>query len=252
MSESLTAPVALVTGGSSGIGKATAIAFANAGAKTIIAARRIKESEEVVETIREAGREAIFVQTDVSKHDDVRRLMEKVIETYGRLDWACNSAAIEGGNASIVAYPEELWDQVIDINLKGVWLCMKYEITEMIKVGGGAIVNISSISGFAGSPGFAPYVASKHGVIGLTKSAAREYGTSGIRINAICPGSVNTPMIERVDGGPLTPDSWRINRPPLKRIGNPEEIANTVLWLCSNAASYVTGASLVVDGGLIA
>jgi NAD(P)-dependent dehydrogenase (short-subunit alcohol dehydrogenase family) len=230
VSDSPKAPVALVTGGNSGIGRATAIAFAKAGAKTIVADLQTKEGGEVVESIRQADGEAVFVQTDVSKLDDVKRLIEKIVEIYGRLDWACNNAGIEGGKATITDCPEELWDKVIDINLKGVWLCMKYEIPEMLKGGGGAIVNISSANGFRGAQGFAPYTASKHGVIGLTKSAAKEYAESGIRINTVCPGSIHTPMVERLDGGIPTPDSWRIKGTPMRRIGSPEEIANAVLW----------------------
>ena len=248
MSESK-APVALVTGGSSGIGKATAIAFARAGARVVVTARRIKESEEVVETIKQEGGEAVFVQADVSKTDQVKQLIERTFETYGRLDWACNNAGIEGVESTIIDCPEEIWDRVIDINLKGIWLCMKYEIPQMLKAGGGAIVNISSINGLVGGTGFAPYAASKHGIIGLTKSVAQEFAKQGIRINTICPGYIDTPMLKRVHGGPLDPG--RITSMPMGRIGNPEEIANSVLWLCSNAASFVTGQSLIVDGGLL-
>jgi len=252
MSRCAHAPVALLTGGSSGIGRATAIVCAREGAKVVIAARRIRECEEVVEQIRDRGGEALFVQTDVSKPTDVESLIKTTVETFGRLDWSCNNAGVEGAKGSITECTEEDWDHVIDINLKGVWLCMKYEISQMLKQGGGAIVNISSVNGLVGSAAFAPYVASKHGVIGLTKSAAKGYAKDGIRVNVVCPGSIDTPMIERVDGGPLKPDSWRISRTPMGRIGTPEEIAETVVWLCSEKASYVTGHSMVVDGGLLA
>lgn len=252
MSAAVPIRVALVTGASSGIGRATAITFAQAGARVVIAARRREESEQVVQFILQQGGEAIFVPTDVSKADEVRHLIEATVETFGRLDYACNNAAIEGEPAKITECPEEAWDQVIDINLKGIWLSMKYEIPEMLKANGGAIVNISSVNGFRGAARFAPYAASKHGVIGLTKSVAKEFALQNIRVNCVCPGSIYTPMIERVDGGPPAPDSWRINMTPMRRIGQPEEIANAVLWLCSDAASYVTGHSMVVDGGFMA
>lgn len=252
MSEGSRPRVALVTGGSSGIGKATCIAFAQAGAKVVVAARRNKEGEEVARTIREGGGDACFVQTDVSRAEEVKRLIESTIKAYGHLDWACNNAAIEGVRATVADCTEEEWNQVIGVNLTGVWLCMKSEIVQMLKEGGGEIVNVSSANAFIGAAGFAPYTASKHGVVGMTKSAAKEYAKMGIRVNVVCPGSVNTPMIERLDGGPATAESWRITRAPMGRIGNPEEIANAVVWLCSGGASFVTGQSLIVDGGLLA
>jgi NAD(P)-dependent dehydrogenase (short-subunit alcohol dehydrogenase family) len=252
MSASPTKPVALVTGGSAGIGRATAIAFARTGANVVVAARRIPESEEVVATIQQEGGDALFVPTDVSHSTAVQRLIETTLATYGRLDWACNNAAIEGIRAPTTAYPEAMWDQVININLKGVWLCLKYEIPAMLTSEGGAIVNIASANGVRGAAEFAPYAASKHGVIGLTKSVAKEYACAGIRINTICPGAIVTPMLERLDGGAPSPDSWRLAQTPLGRIGQPEEIAQAVVWLCSQAASYVTGQSLGGDGGLMA
>ncbi len=245
-------PVALVTGGSSGIGRATALAWAREGARVVVAARRIRECEEVVEQIKTTGGEALFVQTDVAKSAEVEALVRNTVEAFGRLDWSCNNAGVEGAGDSIIACTEEDWDHVLDVNLKGVWLCLKYEISQMRKQGGGTIVNISSVNGLVGSTAFAPYVASKHGVIGLTKSAAKGYAKEGIRVNVICPGSIDTPMIARVDGGPVSPDSWRISRTPMGRIGTPEEIAEAVVWLCSERASYVTGHSLIVDGGLLA
>ena len=252
MSRPAHAPVALVTGGSSGIGRAIALAYTREGARVVIAGRRIREGEKVVEQIKKAGGDALFVRTDVSKPAEVESLVKKAVETYGQLDWSCNNAGVEGAKGSITECTEENWDEVIDVNLKGVWLCMRYEISQMLRQGGGAIVNISSVNGFLGSAAFAPYVASKHGVIGLTKSAAKGYAREGIRVNAVCPGSIDTAMIERVDGGPVRSDSWRISRTPMGRIGTPEEIAETVVWLCSEKASYVTGHSLIVDGGLLA
>jgi NAD(P)-dependent dehydrogenase (short-subunit alcohol dehydrogenase family) len=248
MSEHSIDRVALVTGASSGIGRATAIAFAKAGAKVVLAARRIQESEELVEMIKREGGDAIFFQTDVSKADQVKRLIERTVDMFGRLDWACNNAGIEGALASVTDCTEENWNEVININLTGMWLCMKYELIQMLKNDGGAIVNISSVNAFFGDSNLPAYTASKHGIIGLTKSAANEYGKFGIRINAVCPGSIYTPMLERVDGGPVTPESGR-NKVPLRRVGDPEEIANTVVWLCSSGASYITGHSMVVDGG---
>jgi NAD(P)-dependent dehydrogenase (short-subunit alcohol dehydrogenase family) len=243
------APVAVVTGASSGIGKATAVAFAANKARVVVAARRTKECGDVVETIRKQGGQALSVPTDVSRPDQVCALVERTIETFGRLDWACNNAGIEGDCAYTADCPEENWDRVIDINLKGIWLCMKFEIPALLNSGGGVIVNISSINAFSGAAGFAPYVASKHGIIGLTRSVAMEYAQAGIRVNVVCPGSTNTPMLERLEGGPVPPDSWRVQATPMARIGRPEEIASAVLWLCSNAASYITGQSIVVDGG---
>jgi NAD(P)-dependent dehydrogenase (short-subunit alcohol dehydrogenase family) len=251
VSDHSTHPVALVTGASSGIGKATALAFAKAGAKVVVAARRVKESEDVVESIKQAGGDASFFQTDVSQADEVKRLMERTVEKYGRLDWACNNAAIEGASANVAECTEENWNQVIAINLTGMWLCMKYQLVPMLKQGAGAIVNISSVNAYLAARDMPAYTASKFGIIGLTQAAAKEYGQFGIRINAVSPGSIYTPMLERANGGPVAPDSWR-NKVPLKRVGNPEEIASAVLWLCSGGASFVTGHSLVVDGGMLA
>lgn len=250
--ESQPVPVALVTGASSGIGRATALAWAATGAKVVVASRRSAETEQVAEEIRQRGGEALAIQTNVSKQDQVCALVQRTVEAYGRLDWACNSAGILGEKANTADCPEDTWDQVIDTNLKGVWLCMKYEISAMLKNGGGAIVNIGSIGSIVGMEGFAPYVATKHGVIGLTKSAAKEYAQAGIRINSICPGAILTPMFESLYGGHVPAENWHTKVTPMGRIGEPEEIASTVLWLCSSSASFVTGQSLGVDGGWMA
>ncbi len=243
--------VAIVTGGNSGIGRATAIAIAKEGAKVTIAGRRVKEGEETVRLIKEAGSEGIFVKTDVANENDVRSLVERTVETYGRLDYAFNNAGIEQTMAPLTEQTVEEFDQIMNINVRGVWLSMKYEIPVMLKSGGGAIVNNSSVAGIMGFPQMAIYIASKHAVLGLTKSAALEYAKSGIRINSIAPGGVDTDMVER-----LTEDDkqWRetlTSMHPIGRLSNPEEIANAVVWLLSDKASFVLGHTLLVDGGVV-
>ena len=249
MAASLEGKVALVTGGSSGIGRATSLAFARAGAKVVISDVDGKGGDETARKVKEAGGEAIFVKADVSKTADVKALIDKAVQTYGRLDCAYNNAGIEGPVASIHEYPEDSWNRVIDVNLKGVWLCMMYEIPQMLQQGSGAIVNTSSISGLKGSQRWSAYVASKHGVIGLTRAAAVEYGKAGIRVNAVCPGAVDTPMGQRVLALNLEMDPPYIEEYPLDRVGSPEEIAEPVVWLCSDEASYITGVVLSIDGG---
>jgi NAD(P)-dependent dehydrogenase (short-subunit alcohol dehydrogenase family) len=244
--------VALVTGGSSGIGRATALACAREGVKVVVADVQVKGGEETVGMIREAGGEAIFVRTDVSKADEVEAMVNKAKKTYGRLDWACNIAGIEGIMASTVNCTEENWDSTININLKGMWLCMKYEISQMLKQGGGAIVNMASAAGLIGLQGFPAYCASKGGIIQLTRVAALEYAKAGIRVNAVCPGVIRTPMVERVTGNMPEAEAQFTALEPIGRMGTPEEIAEAVVWLCSDAASFVTGHPMVVDGGLIA
>ncbi len=246
--------VALIVGGSSGVGRATALAFAKEGARVVVAARRIAEGEKTVSMIKEETGEACFVQTDVSKASEVEAMVATCIETYGRLDYAFNNAGIEGSIlVSTIDYDEETWDQVIDINLKGVWLCMKYEIPQMLKRGKGAIVNMSSVAGLEGGRimGVA-YFASKHGVIGLTRATALEYAVKGIRINAVCRAWLETEMADRIfsqaeaSGEPITAML------PIDRMGRPEEVAAAVIWLCSDAASFVTGHALPIDGGALA
>lgn len=244
--------IALVTGGSSGIGRAAALAFAREGAKVVIADVLIEGSEETVQIIEKSGGQAIFFKTDVSKSDEVEVLIKKTAETYGRLDCAFNNAGVGGGRAATAKCTEEEWDRVIEINLKGVWLCMKYEIQQMLKQGGGAIVNTASVAGLVGFQGTPAYVASKHGVVGLTKAAALEYATSVIRINAVCPGVIRTPMIDRIVAARPQMEEVYTAMHPVGRLGEPEEIAEAVVWLCSDAASFVTGHAMVVDGGLVA
>jgi len=243
--------VAVITGGSSGIGRATAIAFAAEGARVAIGARRAAESEETIRLIQAQGGEAIFVPTDVTRADEVQNLMDSAAVRWQRLDFAFNNAGI-GGSAfvSIPDYAEQVLDDVIDINLKGVFLAMKYEIPHMLKSGGGAIVNMSSVAGLIGGPIGIAYYASKHGVIGATKAAAMEYAKKGIRVNAVCPAVIRTPMSEGIFGSDHEASLLAVH--PMGRFGTTEEVADAVLFLCSNKASYITGHALPVDAGLLA
>jgi NAD(P)-dependent dehydrogenase (short-subunit alcohol dehydrogenase family) len=252
MSDSFDGKVAIVTGGNSGIGRAAAMRFAERGARVVIAARRTDEGNETVAEIRAAGGDAIFVRTDVSQEAQVKAMVRKTVETYGGLDYAFNNAGVPGTGpeSTLTDATGEAWDLVMNVNLKGVWLCMKYQIPEMLKRGGGAIVNDSSVAGLQGGANFA-YVASKHGVVGLTKSAALIYAHQGLRINAVCPGYVRTPMV-----APFLKDPENSARvlamEPIGRLGRPEEVAEAVVWLCSDDASFVTGIAMPVDGGLAA
>ncbi|MGB7635327.1 MAG: SDR family oxidoreductase [Nitrososphaeraceae archaeon] len=242
--------VAIVTGGSSGIGRVTAIALAKQGVKITVAARRVKEGEDTVRLVEEAGSEGIFVKTDVANEDDIRSLVERSTKSYGRLDYAFNNAGIEEIMTPFTDQKSEIFDQIMNINVKGVWLSMKYEIPEMIKSGGGAIVNNSSVAGIIGFPQMPIYIASKHAVLGLTKSAALEFAKSGIRINAIAPGGVVTDMAKRVFGDNQLLETLT-SMHPIGRIADPEEIANAVVWLLSDNASFVLGHTLIVDGGSV-
>jgi len=244
--------VGLVTGGTSGIGRETAVLFAQAGAKVVVAGRREAEGNETIELIRSAGGEGLFVKTDVSRAAEVEALVQRIVERFGRLDVAFNNAGVEGVWVPIVRQSEEDFDRTIDINLKGVWLCLKYEIKQMLKQGGGgAIVNMSSVTGLEGSAGAAAYSASKHGVIGLTKSAALETAKNGIRVNAVCPAVVETAMGKRLFGAPPV-HKQVLGYHPIGRFGRPAEIAEAVVWMCSDRASFMTGQSLVLDGGFLA
>ena len=244
--------VALVTGGSSGIGRATASAFAGEGANVVVADVLVEGGGETVRMIKEAGGEAIFVKTDVSKATEVEALIKKIVETYGRLDCAINNAGIEGTMAPTADCTEENWDRTININLKGVWLCMKYEIPQMLKQGGGAIVNMASVAGLVGLQGLPAYCASKGGVVQLTRTAALEYAKAGIRVNAVCPGVIRTPMVDRLIAAQPEMEEALTAMEPVGRTGKPEEVAEAVVWLCSDSASFVTGHAMAVDGGFIA
>jgi len=244
--------VVIITGGSTGIGRATSLTFAREEAKIMVANRDVAGGEEIVNMIKEQGGQAHFIKTDVSKAYDVERMVNQTIQTYGRLDCAFNNAGVTGETASIVDCTEKNWDFVIDINLKGIWLCMKYEIPEMIKNGGGVIVNTSSVLGVVGTEDRPAYVASKHGIIGLTKAAALEYSPKRIRVNAVCPGPTKTGSAAetRLFTEDLDFEKKKVAEVPMGRFGEATEQAEAVIWLCSEASSYVNGQALVVDGGL--
>ena len=245
--------VVLVTGASSGIGRTTAVAFGREGARVVLSARRQGQNEETLALVRAAGGDGVAMTADVSKADDVRRLIETAVSRFGRLDCAVNNAGIEGGKAFVptAEYSEAIWDEVIAVNLTGVFLCMKYEIRQMLAQGrGGAIVNMASVAGLIGTRIGIGYGASKHGVIGATKAAAMEYAAAGIRINAVCPGVVRTEMTERAFFHSEELGAAMTARHPMGRLVTAEEVAAAVLWLCSDAASFTTGHALPVDGGL--
>lgn len=257
MVKRLAGKVALVTGGASGIGRATALAMARQGARLVIADMQEEGGQQTVHRITEDGGQAHFVKTDVTQASAVEALLSQTVATYGRLDCAYNNAGISGAGiagthrALTAEYPEERWHQVLAINLTGVWLCMKYELQQMLKQGGGAIVNTASVAGLAGLPSASAYVASKHGVVGLTKTAALEYARNGIRVNCVCPGYIETPMTAPGMQDPARLALMRASE-PVGRMGQPEEVAEAVVWLCSDAASFVTGHTMTVDGGYMA
>ncbi len=243
--------VAVVTGASSGIGKAAALEFGREGANVVVVARRAPESEEAVRMIKEAGGEAIFVKTDVTQANEVEAMIRKTVDTYGRLDFAFNNAGINAPTVAPLAEErEEDFDLVIKVNLKSAWLCMKYEIPQMVKQGGGVIVNDSSIGGLrANILDTTGYVASKHGLIGVTRNAAIQYAKAGIRVNVICPGTIRTELLDHAFSQSPKLEAHVTRLIPMGRTGASEEVAKTVTWLCSDAASYITGQTIVVDGG---
>jgi NAD(P)-dependent dehydrogenase (short-subunit alcohol dehydrogenase family) len=252
MTKSFDGTVALVTGGGSGIGRATALSFAQREARVAVVGRTKEKIEETVEIIKGFGGEAIAVHSDVSIEAQVKSMIDKTMVQFGRLDFACNAAAINGKFGPMIELTEDDFDSIVEVNLKGIWLCMKHQIRQMLAQNSGAIVNISSINGLAGTKGASIYSASKYGVIGLTKSAALEYANSNIRINSICPGAIQTPGLDEAIAVTGKNNSIIASEVPMGRIGNPEEIANAVTWLCSDDAAFVTGHVMVIDGGEMA
>ena len=252
MAGQLEGKVAVVTGGASGIGRASALAFAREGARVAVADVAAEGGKETARMIQEQRGEAAFIEADVSAAADVERLIADIVKRFGRLDCALNNAGIEGARAPAADYAEEEWDRVVRTNLKGVWLCMKYELRQMLKQGSGAIANVASTVAMTGSENSCAYAACSHGILGLTRSAALECAKAGIRVNGICPGTIRTPLIERVLGGRPGAEAQVAAAQPMGRMGRPEEIAATAVWLLSDAASFVTGSTLVADGGRLA
>ena len=253
MVNSFKGKVAVVTGAGSGIGRACAVAFAAEGAQVVVADIAVTGGAETVRLIETANGEAVFVACDVSKSADDQELIATTVRAYGRLDYACNNAGIGGPALSSGDYTEADWRKVIDVNLTGAWLCMKYELPLMLKQGGGAIVNMASILGKVGFASAPAYVAAKHGLIGLTQTAALEYATRNIRVNAVCPGFIYTPLLEQAGmqaGSEMHKAISDLH--PMKRMGTSEEVASAVIWLCSDAAAFVTGHAMMVDGGYTA
>lgn len=250
MDKALDGKTILITGGGSGIGRAAAVLFAKYGAQLIIANRRTENGEETVDIIQKAGGEAFFIKTDISQKSQVEELITTIVQKFGKLDCAFNNGGLDGKPASIVDCTEEDWDTIIDINLKGTFFLMKYEIQQMLEQGYGSIVNMSSVYGSIGRPNRCAYVASRHGIEGLTKTAALEYSNKGIRINAVAPGSIRTDIFFRSTQGNPEKEKAYAEGHPIGRIGEPEEIAQAALWLCSDASSFVTGSIMLVDGGL--
>jgi NAD(P)-dependent dehydrogenase (short-subunit alcohol dehydrogenase family) len=241
--------VAFVTGAANGIGRAAALAFAHEGASVVVADVSEQGNQDTARMIEEAGGRALAVRCDVSRAGDVKAALDRVVETFGRLDFAFNNAGVEQPITATADLAEEEWDRIVGINLRGVFLCMRHEIPLMLKQGGGVIVNTSSGAGVKGFAGQGAYCAAKHGVVGLTRAAALDYAKANIRVNAVCPGIIETPMMDRFSGG--TPEGRErvIAQEPVGRMGKPEEIASAVLWLCSDAAAFMVGHAMVMDGG---
>lgn len=248
--------VALVTGAAAGIGRATALAFAREGAKVVVSDIEVAGGEETAASIEKEGGEATFLKADISSRADVQALTAGTVNAFGRIDCACNNAGIEGKTAPLIEQTQENFERIAAVNTMGTFFCLQAEIAQMLKNGGGAIVNISSVAGLIGFLGISPYVASKHAVNGLTKNAALEYGKQGIRVNSICPGGIDTRMLdslaEQTSQGQMTAHEMLDPMHPIGRIGRPEEVGEFIVWLCSDRASFVTGAIIPVDGGYVA
>ncbi len=242
--------VALITGGGSGIGRASSLLFAREGARVAVADYAVEGGQETVSQVRSAGGEALFIQADVSKSADVQRMIETVVNAYGRLDVLFNNAGIEGPAAKVAHYSEEDWERVIAVDLTAVYLGMKYAIPQMLKQGGGVIISTASVAGLVGFPGAAAYCAAKAGVIQLTRTVALEYAEQNIRVNCICPGVISTPMFRRVVGE--RPEEEFVRLEPVRRLGKPEDIAYAALFLASDESSFATGAPFIIDGGYVA
>ena len=248
--------VCLVTGAGSGIGQATALAFGKEGAKVVITDINLENAEKTAAILRGGGTEAIVLKVDISNRQDVENMVKTTVDTFGRLDCAVNCAGVAGPvSLPLHEYPDEFWHQQINVNLTGTWYCMKFQITQMLQNGGVTIVNLSSAAGLIAQPENTPYAASKHGVVGITKTAAKEYATKNIRINAICPTAIETPMImegRRKLAYNEEAKQAAINFQAMKRMGRPEEIADVALWLCSEQSSFITGLAMAADGGALA
>lgn len=247
--------VALVTGGASGLGRAAALAFAERGARVVVSDVNEAGSAETVQMIADAAGEATFIKTDVTKPEEVQQLVARTVAEYGQLDFALNNAGIDGGRDLLGDYSDEMWQRVMEVNVSGVWYCMKAEIAQMLRQRGdgqskGVIVNLASLAGLVGAPRLAAYSASKHAVVGLTKSAALEYVRQGIRINAVCPGFTDTPMVRKgMDKDPVFAQRL-VGGVPARRLGKPEEIAAAIMYLCSDEAAFMVGHTMVLDGGI--
>lgn len=250
--EMLKGKIALITGAGSGIGRGSAMVFARHGAKLVLADVNSEGGEETAAMVRAASGEAIFVQADVTRTHEVEALIQRVVAEHGRLDCAFNNAGIDGSMGFTADCSEENWDKVVSVNLRGVWLCMKYEIRQMLAQGGGAIVNNASVAGLVAYAGLPAYVASKHGVIGLTRTAAVEYAKQKIRVNAVCPGAIRTPLLAGVIRAGLVTEEQVAGLHPIGRVGTPEEIGETAAWLCGERSSFILGQALAVDGGMVA
>jgi NAD(P)-dependent dehydrogenase (short-subunit alcohol dehydrogenase family) len=245
--------IALITGGGSGIGRATTLAFAARGARVVVSDIDEASVQAVAEEIRGAGGESLALRTDVSRADEIEAMVGAATERFGGIDFAVHSAGTGGMDAPTADHLEEVWRQVLDVNLTGVWLCMKHVIPVMLQRGGGVIINVASVAGLVGFPRHAAYAASKHGVVGLTRTAALEYGRHGIRINAVCPGFTRTPMVtDQMLGGSAEAEQQLAARVPLGRLATPEEIAASILYACSDEAGFMIGHTLVLDGGITA